>query len=73
MMFKVKGQSHIKMRFNQHMSKNVRSRELVCHEQPHNQPWGQNVRITFQIKSQGHRVNTIKPFSYKLLVVDSSF
>ena len=27
-----------------------------CHVQSHNQPCGQNVRITFQVKGQGHRV-----------------
>ena len=37
-----------------------------CHEQPNNQPWRQNVRITLKAKSQGHKVNEVKPFSYKL-------
>ena len=32
-----------------------------------------NARITFTVKGQGHRANELKPFSYKLLVVGSSF
>ena len=41
--------------------------------QPKDQPWEPNVNITFQIKGQGHSLNKLKPFSYKLLVVGSSF
>ena len=41
-----------------------------CHEQPHNQHWGQDVRITFQVKSQGHRVNKFKQITnYWLQIV----
>ena len=73
MTFKVKGQMYINMILINILSKSIGSKDLVFyHVQPHDQPWGQNLTITFHLKSQGHGVNEPKPFSYKLLVVDSS-
>ena len=71
MIFKVKCQSHIKMHFNYRMSKIISRRSLVSSCTTIYSTTGQNVRITFQVKGQGHRVNELKTFSYKFLVVVS--
>ena len=44
------------MHLNRYISKISLIEHWFCHVQPHNQPYGQNVRITFQVKSQGHRL-----------------
>ena len=45
--------------------------DWLHHVQPENQPWGLKVS-TFQVEGQGHRVNELKPFFYRLLIVGSS-
>ena len=69
MIFKVKGNSLIKMHFNHHISKILVIQHCFCNEQPQSQHWGQYVRITFQVKCQVHRVIELKPFYYKLLFI----
>ena len=54
-------------------STNIDRRTVFHHIQPYDQSWGQNISMTFQAKGQGHRVNELKPFSNKLLVVGTSF
>ena len=47
MIFKAKYQSHIQMHFSHYMyPKMLVIEHRFCHVQPHNQPWGQNVRVT---------------------------
>ena len=70
---KVKGENHVKMHFNQHnVQKYFAIEHSFYHVEPQNQPLGQKVSITFQVKGQGFRANEHKPFSYKLLGVISS-
>ena len=73
MIFKIKGQSHIKCTLITICLKILVIEHWFCHVKPHDQPWGQNVRITFQVNCKGHRINELKQFYYKLLVVLSSF
>ena len=44
------------------MSKNIGHRALVCHVKPNDQPWGQNVRITFQVNCKGQRIINLNNF-----------
>ena len=71
MIFKVKGQSYIKMHFNHHMVQNIGPGALASSCTTTRSTMGTNVRITFKVKGQGHKVNELKPLSYKLLVVGS--
>ena len=63
MIFKVKGQSNIKMHFNHHMTKNIGAKALVLSCTTTCSIIGRNVRITLNFKLQDHRVNELKPLS----------
>ena len=55
-----------------HIAKILVVEHWFHHVQPHDQPWGQNLSITFQVKGQGQRAHKLEALSYRLMIVGSS-